>query len=132
MRPVYAIQYCLDTELLSDTAECTKCNGVMKLSNGGNYHNSLFYRCDNCHYMKHLLSGLLISSPKLVLNKYFLRIYKFLEQSFEKDVVRNLSISRSTYQKVKAKINGFLHMSISAPCQQNSEVTEWQFKLMRL
>ena len=102
-----AVQYCLDTCLLPVSQACPSCNSTMTLSKGSRYANGMFYWCKTCHCWRHLLANLRIATPKLSLDRYFLCIYKFLELSFEKDVLRNVDISKSTYQKVKGHLNDF-------------------------
>jgi hypothetical protein len=65
--------------------------------------------CSVCKKVKYLLFKNLIYSPKIILKYYFYCIYKYIELNFEKDVLRNAKISKSSYQKIKKNINKFIN-----------------------
>ncbi|KAG0420500.1 hypothetical protein DMUE_6339, partial [Dictyocoela muelleri] len=49
-----------------------------------------------------------ISTPKIKIELYLLAIYKWVENVHEKDVLRNLCISKKSFQKIKKNIYDFI------------------------
>jgi hypothetical protein len=62
------------------------------------------YFCTHCKKHSPLFTGLRINNPKIPLHTYFLAIFKWLENKYEKDILRNLNISKGSFQSIKKLI----------------------------
>ncbi|KCZ77799.1 hypothetical protein H311_01184, partial [Anncaliia algerae PRA109] len=104
-----AITYLIESRRLEETRECVKCDGVMRIMNSKSHLNRKVYYCKNreCRSYKSLFEDLKISEPRISISTYLLAVYKWIENVIEKDVLRNLNISKGAYQKIKSHLNNF-------------------------
>jgi hypothetical protein len=104
-----SIKYLIRTGRLPDTITCPDCNNQMNLIVCRDRLNKRAFFCKNrsCQKKISIFNSLRIKSPKVVISTYLLAIYKWIENVFEKDVLRNLNISKASYQCIKQHIYSF-------------------------
>ncbi len=103
-----ALDYVIAIGLFSKTKTCCTDTKSMSIQKSKNHLNSVCFRCNICRKREPVFINLRISQPKIELHQYFICIYKWLELSFEKDVCRNIDISRLLYGGIKKKIWSYL------------------------
>lgn len=98
-----AIQYLLDCELIPTEKTCEYCAHVSKLIKDTTYVDGVAYRCINlnCRKRTHYLGNSLLATPRVQLYKKFLAIYEYLSRDYEKRVLNDTEISKSTFQLIK-------------------------------
>jgi ISXO2-like transposase domain len=111
-----AIEYLLRTNRLASVIACSECSEEMSIVMCKNRLNGKAYLCKSrsCRKTVSIFKSLRISSPKVEIFTYLLAIYKWIENVFEKDVLRNLQISKSSYQGIKQHIYAFIKREISS------------------
>ncbi|KCZ77306.1 hypothetical protein H311_01686 [Anncaliia algerae PRA109] len=104
-----AIQYLIESGRLSVNKKCAKCEDSMKIINSNNHLNKKIYYCRNreCRFSKPIFYGLRINTPRIPISTYLLAVYKWIENVYEKDILRNLNISKASYQKIKSHLLNF-------------------------
>ena len=107
----FALEYCKNQELVEDSIICCYCGAQMKIRKMSSFTGGFAYICTEykCRKVQNIFSGKIICSPKLSLNVYFYAIYKWIENTSEKNVLINLNINKRTYQKIKYNISLFLN-----------------------
>lgn len=85
---------------------CYVCSFKMNMQRNKQAHNQTIFRCLNrkCRKQIPLFYGSQLSSPKIAIHDYLYLIYKWLENGFEADTLRNSKISKRSYQEVKKKL----------------------------
>jgi ISXO2-like transposase domain len=106
-----SIEYLRLTDRLADNENCSVCGYRMKLIKSQRHLSGFLYSCQNkhCRKTKTIFIGKLINTPKIDLCTYLFAIYKWIENDFEKDVLRNLNVAKTSFQKIKKHISQFNH-----------------------
>lgn len=99
-----AIKYCVDTGLIKTEELCCTEAPSCSIVKSKKHLNGYCYQCKVCLKRRPILLDTLISKPKIKLSDYLLAIYKHLQLEFEQDVLRNLEISKKSYQTIKKQI----------------------------
>lgn len=104
-----AIDYLIKTERIKKFTICDRCNNQMSLHKCSDRLHGFVYTCKSrqCQHRKGLFEGKRIEYPKIAISDYLYAIYKWIENHFEKDVIRNLKISKKSYQNIKKNCIGF-------------------------
>lgn len=104
------IKYLLDKNYISDSKQCSKCDNLMLIESYKKNINNYAYKCKNreCRTVCSLFEGKRIFYPEVTLDKHLLAIFKWLENNYEKDVLRNLNFGKKMVQKIKKNIQSFL------------------------
>lgn len=108
-----ALKHSVRMNWFSLDKHCVCCGELLTLRRNKNFLNRVCFFCRICKKTFPLFSNKNISSPKINLNIYMLSVFKWLENGYEKDVLRNLNISKGCYQKIKAKIAKFICLKIN-------------------
>jgi hypothetical protein len=95
-----AIDYLIQTNRPPSSIVCPSCGDNMNMIKCKNYLNGLVYSCKlkNCRKNIPIFDSFRIASPKIEISTYLLAVYKWIENIFEKDILRNLKISKAAYQ----------------------------------
>ena len=106
----FAIEYLIRSNLISEFKSCPGCNMPMPIKKITRAANGHLYRCPNsvCRKEISLLCGTKLEGFRLPLNDIFLLIYKWIENSYEKDVCRNVKVSKKSYQNIKTLIIDYI------------------------
>lgn len=112
-----ALKFLIEESILEDTIVCVKCKGTMNICKRKKACNGYFYSCKNkkCRNSTTLFKGKIGESPKIKLKDYLYMIYKWIEDNYEKDVCRNASKSKRTFQKIKSIIHDFISLKLKEP-----------------
>lgn len=107
-----SIKYLILTNRLSSEISCKKCNKIMRIISSKAHLNTCVYSCINrqCRKQIALFDLFIIQSPKIQIELYLLAIYKWIENVYEKDILRNLKISKFSYQLIKKHILKFIEL----------------------
>lgn len=105
-----ALDYLIERNLLPLRRNCILCNNEMRIFNRKKATNGRVFRCINnlCRKEISLLFGTKIEKFRTNINDIFLMIFKWLENSSEKDVLRNLECSKTLYQNLKNIIYSYI------------------------
>lgn len=105
-----AISYARSCGLLSDTIICKSCKSMCIFSYYKSHINEVSYRCINISCRKHhsITNSLYIDTPTIKMCTYFRTIFKWIDNSTEKNVLTNTCISKLSYQKIKQNIYLFI------------------------
>lgn len=82
---------------------CTECTGQMSLQYNAKSNTKHSYIClsRSCRKQVNLLNKLKISTPNIPIHNYLFAIFKWLENAYEKDVIRNAKISKKSFTVIK-------------------------------
>lgn len=101
--PECAVEALRRRDLISKTRQCTCCTSVMSLQVNKKTNNKYSYVClsRKCRKQVGLFYNTLFSEPNVPIHNYLFAIYKWLENSYEKDVLRNSKISKKSFSIIK-------------------------------
>lgn len=106
-----ALQYLRARGWLEEEKICAFCGYRAQLEKNKRYLNDYIYRCKEraCRKITNIFANKYFGQPKIKINDHLFAIYKWIENSYEKDVCRNASISKRTFQKIKQNLNLFIN-----------------------
>lgn len=106
-----AIELLKKLKCITESKECMKCKKSMSLQKKKEAINKKAYFCLNraCRFSCTFLCDSLGKYPRIKLKDYFYIIYKWLEDSYEKNIIRNSCRSKATIQKIKENIYKYIN-----------------------
>lgn len=105
-----AILYLIRTNRITNKL-CVKCGTTMTIWRSNNNINGKAFFCmkKNCKHTEQLFKGTLIDKPNIKISTYLYAVYKWTENLYEKDVLRNLQISKLSFKKINKIIFQFIN-----------------------
>lgn len=115
LNPEKAIDFLIMKNLIHLRIGCPDCDNQMNIVKSKKHLNGYIYRCKraSCNKTQLLFKNRRIIVPKIQINDYLYSIFKWIENTPEKNVCRNIKISKRTYQIIKNDINNFLKLKFN-------------------
>lgn len=98
-----ALNYMRENDLIPLNTPCDFCNGVMSFEKDVASSNGAYYRCSSlsCRRKKSLFKNTTFDSPEVPLHKKLLAYYEVLADDYQKRIINDCSLSKSSVQKIK-------------------------------
>lgn len=122
----HAIAYLLKNGILSKERVCPKCQSIMHIRKRKAYILGYNFSCLNnlCRKAVTLFEGKMGESPRISIKDYFYMIYKWVEDNYEYDVIRNVGRAKKSYQTIKKKIYDFIGVNLKTDISKLSGVIQ--------